>query len=161
MTNNIEKFKSITREMAELYERKNHDYGNSFDESCNKHGLIAAVVRMEDKLNRAATLINKDTMVKSESIKDTLTDLANYAIMARMWLEGKEDSEDFRTEIDNYSTEIVGGGVYLPGTQKEVNLMCFECKETDHCAFLKSYFSEGECHFSPKRESRHYKIKQD
>lgn len=90
MTNNIEKFKSITKEMAELYERKNNDYGNSFDESCDKYGLMAAVVRMEDKLNRAATLIEKDTMVKSESIKDTLTDLANYAIMARMWLEGKE-----------------------------------------------------------------------
>lgn len=93
MTNNIERFKAITKEMAELYERKNNDYGDSFGQSCNKHGLIAAVVRMEDKLNRAATLINKDTMVKSESIKDTLTDLANYAIMARMWLEWREGEE--------------------------------------------------------------------
>lgn len=86
---NIERFRVIVDEMAKLYERKNHDYGNSFDQSCDKHGLIAAIVRMEDKLNRASNLVENDAMV-CESIKDTLTDLANYAIMARMWLEGKE-----------------------------------------------------------------------
>ena len=97
---NVEKFRAILEEMAELYERKNHDYGNSFDESCDKHGLIAAVVRMEDKLNRVANLIEKDAMV-CESFKDTLTDLANYAIMARMWLEGKE-----RPKADTLGTVV-------------------------------------------------------
>ncbi|MCQ2348948.1 MAG: DUF1599 domain-containing protein [Paludibacteraceae bacterium] len=87
----VERFKKITSEMLEIFEKKNHDYGNSFDLSCDKHGLIAAIVRMEDKLNRASTLIEKDTRVTRESIKDTLTDLANYAILSRMWLEEKDE----------------------------------------------------------------------
>ena len=110
--NNIEKFKAITKEMADLYEKKNNDYGNSFDQSCDKHGLIAAIVRMEDKLNRAASLIDKDTMVKSESIKDTLTDLANYAIMSRMWLEGKEGDGNQEPEIsENICTRCIYGRI--------------------------------------------------
>lgn len=145
MTNNIERFKSITKEMAELYERKNNDYGDSFGQSCNKHGLIAAVVRMEDKLNRATTLINKDTMVKSESIKDTLTDLANYAIMARMWLEWREgkkipcdesqgtgapDVEPCRVTsgrvLDNYDKDAVDGGIVFHN-------FCLDCKHKKYC----------------------------
>lgn len=145
MTNNIERFKAITKEMAELYERKNNDYGDSFGQSCNKHGLIAAVVRMEDKLNRAATLISKNMLVKSESIKDTLTDLANYAIMARMWLEGKEgvakpcdesqgtgaaDAEPCRVTsgrvLDNYDKDAVDGGIVF-------HSFCLDCKHKKYC----------------------------
>ena len=34
------KFKDITEEMNALYERKNHDYGNSFSETFRKLGII-------------------------------------------------------------------------------------------------------------------------
>ena len=80
-------FRDITEKMAEIYEAKNHDYGNSFGQSLDKYGLIAAIVRMEDKMNRLSTLCAKNSLVSVESIIDTLTDLANYAVMTRMWLE--------------------------------------------------------------------------
>lgn len=88
---NVQQFMDITTDMAKTYAAKNHDYGNSFEQSCNKFGIIAAVVRMGDKMNRLESLVVKRAEVKDESIKDTLLDLANYAIMTVMWLDGEKD----------------------------------------------------------------------
>lgn len=82
----ISKFKEITDSMVKTYEAKNHDYGNSFDQSLNEFGLVSSVVRLGDKMNRIKSLSKKEAEVKDESIKDTLLDLANYAIMTVMWL---------------------------------------------------------------------------
>lgn len=54
------KFKDITEEMNALYERKNHDYGNSFSETFRKLGIISAATRMLDKMNRIVSLVTKD-----------------------------------------------------------------------------------------------------
>lgn len=83
---NVQQFMDITNNMAKTYAAKNHDYGNSFDQSLYKFGLIASIVRMNDKMNRLETLTRKNAEVKDESIEDTLLDLANYAIMTVMWL---------------------------------------------------------------------------
>lgn len=88
---NVQQFMDITTDMTKTYEAKNHDYGNSFDQSLDKFGLIASVVRMGDKMNRLETLVIKKAQVKDESIKDTLLDLANYAIMTIMWLNNKKE----------------------------------------------------------------------
>lgn len=78
----INEFKKITESMANTYERKNVDYGDSFGESFEEFGLISSVVRMNDKMNRLKSFVNNgDYQVKDESIKDTLLDLANYCIM--------------------------------------------------------------------------------
>ena len=84
-------FKSITEEMLQTYIRKNHDYGDSFNKSLDKFGLIASVVRMNDKMERVESLMNKEALVKDESIKDTLLDMANYAIMTVMWMNLHKD----------------------------------------------------------------------
>lgn len=86
MSKNVQAFSDITTQMSKTYAIKNHDYGDSFESSCNKFGLIASIVRMGDKMNRLESLIHKKAKVKEESIKDTLLDLANYAIMTVMWL---------------------------------------------------------------------------
>lgn len=86
LSDNVEQFMDITTNMAKTYAAKNHDYGNSFEQSLDKFGLLAAVVRMGDKMNRIESLSKKEAEVKDESIKDTLLDLANYAIMTVMWL---------------------------------------------------------------------------
>ena len=83
---NVQRFMDITTNMAKTYAAKNHDYGNSFEQSCNKFGIIAAVVRMGDKMNRLESLVVKRAEVKDESIKDTLLDLDTYSIMTLMWL---------------------------------------------------------------------------
>ena len=90
---NVQRFMDITTNMAKTYAAKNHDYGNSFEQSCNKFGIIAAVVRMGDKMNRLESLAVKRAEVKDEPIKDTLLDLANYAIMTVMWLNSQSKEE--------------------------------------------------------------------
>lgn len=94
LDSSVDSFMDITTNMAKTYAAKNHDYGNSFDRSLNKFGLIAGLVRMGDKMNRLESLVNKKAMVKNESIKDTLLDLANYAIMTVMWLNKRETGND-------------------------------------------------------------------
>lgn len=104
----VKSFKNITSKMAETYEKKNHDYGDSFSKSLDKFGLVASVVRMGDKMNRIESLINKSiqnpaypsvsvkdvNLVKDESIKDTLLDLANYAIMTVMWMDNQKKCDN-------------------------------------------------------------------
>lgn len=87
------KFKNLTNKMSETYERKNHDYGDSFNKSLDKFGLIASVVRMNDKMERIESLTNKEALVKDESIKDTLLDLASYCVMTTMWLDNNKNSK--------------------------------------------------------------------
>lgn len=81
---------ALANQMTDLYARKNRDYGNSFDKSMDKHGLVVAVIRIGDKVNRLQSLIEKGgAEVKDESIADTFIDQACYSIMTLMWMEGK------------------------------------------------------------------------
>lgn len=98
--NKIERFKEIVAEMATLYENKNKDYGDSFGKSIKEHGNIAGIVRMEDKFNRLKSLLNSNEKPNYESVSDTLTDLANYAIMMRIELEGKEGTSQKATQFE-------------------------------------------------------------
>lgn len=86
-------FETITEKMNHLYISKNHDYGNSFDQSCDEFGLTAALIRMSDKMNRLKALADRPDEAKifSESIEDTLIDIANYAVMSIMWLQNKQE----------------------------------------------------------------------
>lgn len=86
----INKFKEITEEMVELYERKNSDYGDSVHDTYVKYGPVSFLVRMEDKINRVKTLTEKedcDYKVKDEKVRDSLINLANYAILMVMEME--------------------------------------------------------------------------
>lgn len=78
-----EEFRTITEEMVQLYARKNADYGDSFGQTYRELGIISAVTRMSDKMNRLKRLVaHKDAQqVKDESIDDTLIDMACYAVM--------------------------------------------------------------------------------
>ena len=75
-----------------VFVRKNHDYGNSFEKSLDTFGLVAGIVRMNDKFERLVSLNdpNKDAQIASESLVDTLEDLSNYAAMAACWLKRKK-----------------------------------------------------------------------
>ena len=87
-TNNVIRFEEITTQMNFIYKSKNNDYGNSFEDSLNDEGIVAARVRMSDKWNRFKHLSKtNNSLVKEESLKDTLLDLANYAIMTVIWLD--------------------------------------------------------------------------
>ena len=76
--------------------RKNHDYGNSFEESLDQFGIIASLVRMQDKMLRLQSLTDeyKTQQVGSESLLDTLEDLSNYAAMTACWLKGSRGNSN-------------------------------------------------------------------
>lgn len=79
---NIEKHRQICAELTELYTAKNADYGGSFHKSFEKYGLTMSVIRLGDKFSRFEKLASGHyRLVEEESIRDTLLDLANYAIM--------------------------------------------------------------------------------
>lgn len=79
---NVKEFANIVKDMTTLYAKKNHNYGNSFEEGCDKIGAGYATGRLLDKLNRIINLTkdNNEAQV-DESIEDTLLDLANYSVM--------------------------------------------------------------------------------
>ena len=88
----VETFSKIVTEMTELYAKKNHDYGNSFDEGCDKIGTGYPLGRLLDKMNRLIACMGKeDTMQVNESIEDTLTDLACYSVMTLSYLKRKKN----------------------------------------------------------------------
>lgn len=95
---NVKKFNEIVCKMADTYEKKNADYGDSFGQTCDEFGIIAAIVRMNDKTNRIKQLSKKNALVTDESIKDTILDLANYAVMTLIWVNSKDPQI-----IDRYS----------------------------------------------------------
>ena len=78
----VKEFLSICREMADLYDAKNWDYGDSFGKSFEEWGMTMPCIRLKDKLNRLCSLTkNSSQRVQDESIEDTLKDLATYSIM--------------------------------------------------------------------------------
>lgn len=81
----------ICKEINELYAKKNHDYGDSFHQTFVEEGMAMARIRLGDKFNRFKTLSrNGEQRVNDESIRDTLIDLANYAIMTVLEMEVAE-----------------------------------------------------------------------
>ena len=73
----------VAAELRATYLAKNADYGDSFRSSYREWGMIAALVRMDDKMKRLKNLAKNDAKVP-ETVRDTLLDLANYAIMTAM-----------------------------------------------------------------------------
>ena len=84
----VQLHKEICTEINELYAKKNHDYGDSFHQTFVEEGMAMARIRLGDKLNRFKTLSRgNEQKVNDESIRDTLIDLANYAIMTILEME--------------------------------------------------------------------------
>lgn len=74
-------FSDILKEMQELYDRKNHDYGNSFSETIQEFGFTPAIARINDKLKRIKQMVKGERMQVDESMRDNLIDIANYCIL--------------------------------------------------------------------------------
>lgn len=87
-TNKYKRHEEICKKLNEVYMQKNRAYGDSFSETYRKLGIISAVTRMTDKMNRIQNLsVNKNIEKGDESLIDSCLDLANYAIMTVMELE--------------------------------------------------------------------------
>ncbi len=102
MNDKVSKHDAICAELNKLYERKNHDYGDSFHQTFVEEGLAMSRIRLGDKLSRFKALTRAGgQQVSDESIRDTLMDLANYAIMTILELDAETENKElglFRSE---------------------------------------------------------------
>ena len=80
-------FRDITNGMYDTFKAKNHDYGNSFSEMFAECGMTYAYGHMAEKLKRVKSLMSDEAKVNGESMRDSLLDLANYAILTIMELD--------------------------------------------------------------------------
>lgn len=75
-------FRLTCADLMDLQAKKNADYGDSFNRNVEEFGLLAALIPISNKFHRLSQLIkSQDAQIKTESIEDTLKDLACYAIM--------------------------------------------------------------------------------
>lgn len=88
--NKVNPFKDLTDELARTLQLKNEAYGNSFDKTLDKYGLNIAVARIEDKFGRLENIVvHKNADEGDESARDTLMDLAGYAILLVKYMDSK------------------------------------------------------------------------
>ena len=83
----VSQYKAVHSEAIELFKRKNADYGDAFA----NFGPVGVIVRMGDKINRLSSVTGSSVcLVKTETVRDTLIDLHNYAAMAIMLMDEKD-----------------------------------------------------------------------
>ena len=88
MSQRAEHFSNIQKEAFDLFLQKNADYGDAFA----NYGPISVLVRLGDKIQRLQHISKTNiTLVKTESLRDTLIDLHNYAAMVVMLLDENPD----------------------------------------------------------------------
>lgn len=117
MTQNdyLKHFYKICNELYDLTLKKNSDYATDKNAFANfeaieklTSGRISIsdgiIVRITDKLSRIVNLLNQPAKVKSETISDTLTDLAVYSIILRIYLE--EQDEQRSAQVSSNSEVI-------------------------------------------------------
>ena len=92
----VNQMNAVQKEAIELFSRKNTDYGDAFA----TYGTVGVIVRMGDKIQRLLSVSSKGVaLVDSESLRDTLIDLHNYAAMGIMLIdEQREKTEEHIAE---------------------------------------------------------------
>lgn len=86
-----EKFDLLCNHISDMYRRKNADYGDAFGKSWEKYGITASLIRLGDKMNRIEQLTSTGKQqVNDESVRDTLLDLASYALMTVIELDERK-----------------------------------------------------------------------
>jgi hypothetical protein len=94
MQRGSERFHQILKELGDLHDRKQQDYGSGTDPFANVRSSedfgipawIGAMVRGNDKVSRIKSFIRNGNL-KNESVEDSLRDLAVYAIIALVLYE--------------------------------------------------------------------------
>ena len=89
----VDRFKEITDKMFETFKAKNHDYGSSFSNLFKECGMTYAYGHMAEKLERVKSLMKDEAKVNGEGMKDSLLDLANYAILTVMEIDKNEKEQ--------------------------------------------------------------------
>lgn len=97
-------FSEVANSLVSLYTEKNKRYGGSFAKQAREFGMNVSVIRLSDKMERLKYLCKHlEDNGGDESMRDTLMDLASYAIMSIMVLDEKEEGDTVDKEKESVS----------------------------------------------------------
>lgn len=136
------RFHALLQEIADLHDRKSHDYAQNADPLSNfrkaeAFGIPAwkgVLVRMSDKFSRIEELSNGKE-AKNESLRDSLIDLAVYALIDVILLEelpeprqprGTYDDHQLNAELKQCSA--CGQSWYRTNSSPSESPLCFACQ---------------------------------
>lgn len=91
---NSARFHELLKELGELHDRKQADYGKGDDPFANVRASdewgvspwIGIMIRITDKVRRLQSFVRKGNL-ENESVEDSLRDIAVYATIALVILE--------------------------------------------------------------------------
>jgi len=93
----LSQLEKVQKEGLSLFKKKNADYGDAFA----TYGPVGVLVRMGDKISRLQSISSTGVnLVNTESIRDTLIDLHNYAAMAVMLIDEKKDLQSLDQHVE-------------------------------------------------------------
>jgi hypothetical protein len=135
-------FREIVNEMADLYEKKNANYGDSFGQLFDALGPISGLVPLHNKLDRATSLI-KGNKNNFESLEDTFKDMACYAIMNLMEMKLRNQ----KVTATGTLTTFPGVVELNPNTITTVKDPCAGCLWNQNVLFgtAKPYIGDTPC----------------
>ena len=115
------RFLAILDEMKEIHVRKSADYGDQTDPLANVRASadwgispwVGTMIRATDKIIRLQSLLTNGKL-ENESARDSLIDLASYAIIALILMEEEQMEEEQKkvneqiSQVHNKLTEYAG-----------------------------------------------------
>jgi len=93
----------IAKKIVDTQEAKDADYGNSFGELYKEFGMLVSIIKLSDKLSRIKKLSKTRAQVKTESIEDSLIDLAAYAMMTVVELRNKHVKDSISSAAEKFN----------------------------------------------------------
>lgn len=130
-------FREIVNEMADLYEKKNANYGDSFGQLFDALGPVSGLVPLHNKLDRATSLI-KGNKNNFESLEDTFKDLACYAIMNLIEMKMRNQKIGEQGELTT--------AIFIEPEKKEEKLDLPEYNSKDGKWYYKGQLANGWCY---------------
>jgi hypothetical protein len=130
-------FREIVNEMADLYEKKNANYGDSFGQLFDALGPISGLVPLHNKLDRATSLI-KGNKNNFESLEDTFKDLACYAIMNLIEMKARATTVGEQGELTT--------AVFVEPEETKEKLDLPEYNSKDGKWYYKDQLADGWCY---------------
>ena len=114
MDNQEHQFDILLKEMKSIQTKKRSDYANEdifsnfkLCEIGNVPAWIGVAIRISDKFSRLFQFIRKESLeVKDETIKDTLLDMAIYAIICIIIFEQSKGDINARRKNNEKETNI-------------------------------------------------------
>lgn len=84
---------AIASELVILLESKQKDYGPNSVNGAPGGPITGLLVRLHDKFSRANNLASKNKIPNNEPLRETFIDIAGYALLAIMVIDGKFPKE--------------------------------------------------------------------